>query len=183
MTMLNEGKLSGVERINAIKALATSTDPRAVDFLLNQIWSMDEATASASVGSLRALKAAPELEQRLARSTNVEEKARLCRGLAIIGEKSSVKPLLGAVADANVRVRQQAVMALGTFAAKDTEAHAALEAALADNDTLIRQTAGDALSIAGTDAAKRAVTARIAVEPDTTVRISLTEALNAFKNK
>ena len=66
MATLNDPAASRAERIKAAKALADSKDPHAIDTLVKQLAIMDEGIVAAVKSSLRALKAVPVLEQRLA---------------------------------------------------------------------------------------------------------------------
>ena len=180
VTTLNGNHASRAERLRAIEALGISKDPRAIDILLKEISSMDEETAEAAAGALKKLGGAAQLEQRLKESHDVEERVRLCRALGVIGENGSVGVLILALKDENPLVRQQALAALSRFAPADKSAEAAMIAALDDPNTLVRGSAGSLLSHVHTDAAKQAIEKRIAVETDTSVRISLTEALRNF---
>jgi len=93
---------------------------------------MDDGIVAATKTSLRALKAVPVLEQRLADSGSSEErKALACTGLRALKEKSSIPPLVSALKDQSPRVRKEAALALGVIA--PAEAEAALLAALTDS--------------------------------------------------
>ena len=93
MATLNDPAASRAERIKAAKALADSRDPQAIDTLVKQLAIMDDGIVAAVKSSLRALKAAPQLERRLADSgASEEQKVLACTGLRALREKRSIPP-------------------------------------------------------------------------------------------
>ncbi|HVE87486.1 MAG TPA: HEAT repeat domain-containing protein [Myxococcales bacterium] len=178
MATVNDRAAPRADRIKAIKALAHSRDPQAIDALIKQLAIMDEGIVAALKDSLRALKAVPVLEQRLGDSGSSEEqKVLACIGLRVLKEKSSIPPLVSALKDQSPHVRKEAALALGVIA--PAEAEAALLTALSDSDEDVRYFAADALGDVRTAAVKQAIETRLAVETSPVVR----SALLAAKNK
>jgi HEAT repeat protein len=178
MATLNDPAASRAERIKAAKALADSKDQKAIDTLVKQLAIMDEGIVAAVKSSLRALKAAPELERRLADSgASEEQKVLACTGLRALKEKSSIPPLVSALKDQSARVRKEAALALGVIA--PAEAETALLTALSDSDEDVRYFAADALGDVRTAAVTQAIETRLAAETSPVVR----SALLAAKNK
>src|SRR5262245_1702627 len=178
MATLNDPAASRAERIKAAKALADSRDPQAVDTLVKQLSIMDEGIVAAVKSSLRALKAAPVLEQRLTNSgASEEQKVLACTGLRALKEKSSIPSLVSALKDQSARVRKEAALALGVIA--PAEAETALLTALSDSDEDVRYFAADALGDVRTAAVTQAIETRLAAETSPVVR----SALLAAKNK
>lgn len=169
---------SRAERIKAIQALAHSKNPQAIDVLIKELSIMDEGIVAALKTSLRALKAVPVLEQRLANSGSSEEqKVLACIGLRALKEKSSIRPLISALKDQSAGVRKEAALALGVIA--PAEAEAELLTALSDSDEDVRYFAADALGDVHTAAVRQAIETRLAAETSPVVR----SALLAAKNK
>src|SRR5262249_21550993 len=178
MATLNDPAASRAERIKAAKALADSKDPHAIDTLVKQLAIMDEGIVAAVKSSLRALKAVPVLEQRLADSgASEEQKVLACTGLRVLKEKSSIPPLVSALKDQSARVRKEATLALGVIA--PAEAETALLTALSDSDEDVRYFAADALGNVRPGAVVEAIETRLAAETSPVVR----SALLAAKNK
>jgi HEAT repeat protein len=178
MVTLNDPAASRADRIKAAKALADSRDPQAIDALVKQLAIMDDGIVAAVKSSLRALKAVPVLEQRLADSgASEEQKVSACTGLRALKEKSSIPPLVSALKDQSPRVRKEAALALGVIA--PAEAETALLTALSDSDEDVRYFAADALGDVRTAAVKQAIETRLAAETSPVVR----SALLAAKNK
>jgi HEAT repeat protein len=175
MATLNDPAASRADRIKAAKALADSRDPQAIDTLVKQLAIMDEGIVAAVKSSLRALKAAPVLERRLADSgASEEQKALACTGLRALKEKSSIPPLVSALKDQSPRVRKEAALALGVIA--PTEAETALVTALSDSDEDVRYFAADALGDVRTAAVTQAIETRLAAETSPVVRSALLAA-------
>jgi|SRR6185295_10648911 len=175
---LNISTGSRAERIKAIQALAHSKNPQAIDVLIKQLSIMDDGIVAALKTSLRALKAVPVLEQRLADSGSSEEqKVLACIGLRALKEKSSIPPLISALKDQRAGVRKEAALALGVIA--PAEAEAELLTALSDSDEDVRYFAADALGDVPTAAVRQAIETRLAGEASPVVR----SALLAAKNK
>jgi len=178
MATLGDRAASRADRIKAIKALAHSKNPQAIDALIKELAIMDEGIVVALKDSLRALKAVPVLEQRLADSgASEEQKVLACIGLRALKEKSSIRPLVSALKDRSPRVRKEAALALGVIA--PAEAEAELLTALSDGDEDVRYFAADALGDVRTAAVRQAIETRLAVETSPVVR----SALLAAKNK
>jgi HEAT repeat protein len=178
MSTLNDPAASRAERIKAAKSLADSTDPKAIDTLIKQLDIRDEGIVAAVEGALRALKAVPVLEQRLADSgASEEQKVLACTGLRALQEKSSIKPLVTALKDQSARVRKEAALALGVIA--PAEAETPLLTALSDSDEDVRYFAADALGDVRTAAVMHGIETRLAMETSPVVR----SALLAAKNK
>lgn len=179
---LNDRGASRADRIKAAKALATSKDPHAIDALLMEIMITDEDIAAAVKNSLRALKPAAVLEKRLEDSSAADwQKVLACRGLRVVGERSSVGVLVGVLKNGKQsrEVREAAVSSLSAFASTDADAEAALVAALSDSEPPVRSAVAYALSRVRTPAVKRAIEDRIAVEKDATV----SDALDVAKGR
>jgi len=175
---LNDGGATRADRIKAAKALAHSKSPQAIDALIKQLSIMDEGIVAELKTSLRALKAVPVLEQRLADSGSSEEqKVLACIGLRVLKERSSIPPLISALKDQSPRVRKEAALALGVIA--PAEAEAELLTALSDSDEDVRYFAADALGDVPTAAVRQAIEKRLAAETNPVVR----SALLAAKNK
>jgi HEAT repeat protein len=172
---------SRADRIKAIQALAHSKDPQAVDVLVKELSIMDEGIVAALKTSLRALKAVPVLEQRLAADSgsSEEQKVLACIGLRALKEKSSIPPLISALKDQNPRVRKEAALALGVIA--PAEAEAELLTALSDSDEDVRYFAADALGDVRTAAVRQAIQTRLAVETSPVVRSALLTAKNKLE--
>jgi len=169
---------SRADRIKAVKALAHSRNPQAIDVLVKELSIMDEEIVAAIKTSLRALQAVPVLERRLADSGSSEEqKVSACIGLRALKEKSSIPPLVSALKDQSPRVRKEAALALGVIA--PAEAEVELLTALTDSDEDVRYFAADALGDVRTAAVRQAIEARLAAETSPVVR----SALLAAKNK
>jgi hypothetical protein len=168
---------SRAERIKAIQALAHSKNPQAIDVLIKELSIMDDGIVAALKTSLRALKAVPVLEQRLADSGSSEEqKVLACIGLRALKEKSSIPPLISALKDQRAGVRKEAALALGVIA--PAEAEAELLTALSDSDEDVRYFAADALGDGHTAAVRQAIETRLAVETSPVVRSALLVAKN-----
>jgi HEAT repeat protein len=171
---------SRADRIKAIKALAHSKNPQAIDVLIKQLPIMDEGIVEATKASLRALGAAPVLERRLVDSgASEEQKVAACTGLRVLKEKSSIPPLISALKGPNPRVRKEAALALGVIA--PAEAEAELLTALADSDEDVRYFAADALGDVRTAAVRQAIEARLAAETSPVVRAALMAARNKLE--
>jgi HEAT repeat protein len=178
MAILNDPAASRAERIQAVKTLGYSKDPKAIETLVKQLDSRDEGIFAAVERALRALNAVPVLEQRLAdNGASEEQKVLACKGLRILKAKSSVAPLVSALKDPSARVRKEAALALGVMA--PAEAETALLTALSDNDDDVRYFAADALGNVRTAAVIQAIETRLAAETSPVVR----SALLAAKNK
>ena len=176
-TTLSISTGSRAQRIKAIQALARSKDPKAIDVLIKELSIMDEDIVVALKTSLRALKAVPVLEQRLADSgTSEEQKVLACIGLRALKEKSSIRPLISALKDQSAGVRKEAALALGVIA--PAEAEAELLTALSDSDEDVRYFAADALGDVHTAAVRQAIETRMAVETSPVVRAALMAARN-----
>jgi HEAT repeat protein len=177
---LNDRSASRADRIKAIQALAHSKNPQATDALIKHLAIMDEGIVAALKTSLRALKAVPALEQRLADSGSSEEqKVLACIGLRALKERSSIPPLISALKDQSPRVRKEAALALGVIA--PAEAEAELLAALSDSDEDVRYFAADALGDVPTAAVVQAIQTRLAVETSPVVRSALLAARNKLE--
>jgi len=175
MSTLNDPAASRAERIKAAKALSDSKDPKAIDTLLKQLDSRDESLVAAVESALRALKAVPVLEQRLADSSASEEqKVLACTGLRALQEKSSIQPLIIALKDQSARVRKEAALALGVIA--PAAAEKPLLTALSDSDEDVRYFAADALGNVRTAAVMQAIETRLATETSPVVRSALLAA-------
>ena len=177
IAILNDRAASRADRIKAIKALAHSRNPQAIDALIKHLAIMDEGFVAALKDSLRALKAVPVLEQRLRDSGSSEEqKVLACIGLRVLKEKSSIPPLVSALKDQSPLVRKEAALALGVIA--PAEAEVPLLTALSDNDEDVRYFAADALGDVHTAAVRQAIETRLAVETSPVVRSALLAARN-----
>ena len=178
MSTLNDPAASRAARIKAAKSLGDSRDPKAIDTLIKQLDIRDEGIAAAVESALRALKAVPVLEQRLADSSvSEEQKVLACTGLRALQEKSSIQPLVTALKDRSAHVRKEAALALGVIA--PAEAETPLLTALSDSDEDVRYFAADALGDVRTAAVMHGIETRLATETSPVVR----SALLAAKNK
>jgi hypothetical protein len=171
---------SRAERIKAIQALGRSKNPQAIDVLIKELSIMDDGIVAALKTSLRALKAVPVLEQRLAGSgSSDKQKVLACIGLRALKEKSSIPPLISALKDQSAGVRKEAALALGVIA--PAEAEAELLTALSDSDEDVRYFAADALGDVHTAAVRQAIETRMAVETSPVVRSALMAARNKLE--
>ena len=106
------------ERLKGVKSLSESTDPKAVEYLVQALGDADmrvKAKAIDACGNVRATDATPVLIQQLfLRGTDPEVKQRLLAALGKIGDQRAAKPIqefLGR--DLDHATRGTAIYALG----------------------------------------------------------------------
>jgi HEAT repeat protein len=106
------------ERLKGVKSLSESTDPKAVEYLVQALGDADmrvKAKAIDACGNVRAADATPVLIQQLfLRGTDPEVKQRLLAALGKIGDQRAAKPIqefLGR--DLDHATRGTAIYALG----------------------------------------------------------------------
>jgi HEAT repeat protein len=129
------------ERMEGVRGLAESNDPKAIEYLIGAVSDPDERVRVKGVdtlGQLKAKEAVPLLVQKLfLRDTDQATKARILAALGKIGDERATSPILDILSrDADRPVRGNAVFALGEIG--DPKALPALEklAASADDEAL-----------------------------------------------
>ena len=106
------------ERLKGVKSMSESSEPKAVEFLVQAIGDPDmrvKAKAIDSCGDMRATDATPVLIQQLfLRGTDPEVKQRLLAALGKIGDPRAAKPIQEFLSrDLNHDTRGTAIFALG----------------------------------------------------------------------
>lgn len=106
------------ERLKGVKSMSESTEPKAVEFLVQAIGDPDmrvKAKAIDACGNLRATDATPVLIQQLfLRGTDAEVKQRILAALGKIGDPRAAKPIQEFLSrDLDHATRGTAVFALG----------------------------------------------------------------------
>ncbi len=164
-------------RLAAVKALATSSAPVALDALCGVLDTRDEALRSAARSSLARLGGAQALAAR-AHDPDVPEASRVLAltGLRYFRDDVEVSTLAALLKAPSAAVRAQAALALAVIG--PARAEAALLAALGDSDPKVRFFAADGLAMASSVEAKRALAQRLEVEADASVRYALIAARN-----
>jgi HEAT repeat protein len=174
-TLANQSS-SREQRLAAVRALATSKDPMALESLVNQLETRDEAIRHAALESMKKLKAAEQLVAWVQDPKQSESNRHIAaKGLRYLRDNSSVVALSKALKDSAASVRAEAALALAVFGA--AEAETALIAALDDSYKDVRYYAADALSGVKTASTKSALQMRLEKESDETVRFALKGAL------
>ena len=112
------------ERLKGVKSMSESTDPKAVDYLVQALGDSDmriKAKAIDACGNLRATDATPVLIQQLfLRTTDPEVKQRILAALGKIGDARAAKPIqefLGR--DLDQATKGTAIYALGDIGDPD----------------------------------------------------------------
>lgn len=165
------------ERVTAVKALATSKDPLAIETCIRSLGTMDQDLTKAAVDSLRALGATSVLCKRLENSSTIEaKKVQALVALRHLRAPEAVPSLTIALKDPSALVRKEATLAL--LVTDPRPAEGVLIAALDDVDGDVRYGAADALGIVGTAKAKEALQRRVAKESNPTVKFAIDGALN-----
>lgn len=113
------------ERLKGVKSMSESTDPKAVDYLVQALGDSDmriKAKAIDACGNLRATDATPVLVQQLfLRTTDPEVKQRILAALGKIGDARAAKPIqefLGR--DLDQATKGTAIYALGDIGDTDS---------------------------------------------------------------
>ena len=113
------------ERLKGVKSMAESSDPKAVEYLVQALGDPDmrvKAKAIDACGNLRAADATPVLIQQLfLRTTDPEVKQRILASLGKIGDQRAAKPIeefLGH--DLDQATKGTAVFALGDIGDPDS---------------------------------------------------------------
>ncbi len=113
------------ERLKGVKSLSESTDPKAVEYLVQALGDADmrvKAKAIDACGNVRAADATPVLIQQLfLRGTDAEVKQRILAALGKIGDQRAAKPIqefLGR--DLDHATRGTAIYALGDIGDPDS---------------------------------------------------------------
>lgn len=164
------------DRVAAVKALATSKDPLAIETCIRSLGTLDADLTRAAVDSLRALGATSVLCKRLENSSTIEaKKVQALVALRHLKEADAVPALTTALKDQSALVRREAALALLVTGPKPAED--ALIAALDDGDGDVRYGAADALGEVGSQKAKQALERRGAKENNPTVKFAIDGAL------
>lgn len=137
------------ERIEGVRGLSESTDPKAVEYLIGAVNDPDERVrvkAIDALGQLKAKDAVPLFVQKLfLRDTDQAQKARILVALGKIGDTRATSPIVDILSrDVDRPIRGNAVYALGEIG--DTRAIPGLEKLAASTDderlrTLANETA------------------------------------------
>ena len=135
------------ERIEGVRGLSESTDPKAVEYLIGAANDPDERVrvkAIDTLGHLKAKDAVPVFVQKLfLRDTDQATKARLLAALGKIGDDRATSPLVDLLSrDSDRAICGNAVYALGEIG--DPKAIPGLEKlAASTDDPALRTLAGD----------------------------------------
>ena len=118
------------ERLKGLKSMSESTDPKAIEYLVQSLGDSDmriKAKAIDACGNLRATDATPVLIQQLfLRGTDPEVKQRILAALGKIGDARAAKPIQEFLSrDLDHATRGTAIFALGEVG--DTESVEFLE--------------------------------------------------------
>jgi HEAT repeat protein len=118
------------ERLKGLKSMSESTDPKAIEYLVQAVGDSDmriKAKAIDACGNLRATDATPVLIQQLfLRGTDPEVKQRILAALGKIGDARAAKPIQEFLSrDLDHATRGTAIFALGEVG--DTESVEFLE--------------------------------------------------------
>jgi HEAT repeat protein len=136
------------KRLQAVKALGTSKDSKAVDHLINALGDSDlrvQAKAVQILGDMRATEAAPVLVERLMmRTTDSGMKQLIIASLGKIGDSRAVRPLIQLLQrELDVETRGTAIFALGEIGSPEAlEVLEHIEAT--DEDPTVRRVANQA---------------------------------------
>jgi HEAT repeat protein len=138
------------KRLEAVKALGTSNDAKAVEYLVGALGDADMRVRAKSVdmlGEMRATNATPVLVQQLfLRTTEPQMKQRILVALGKVGDARAAKPIMEFLQrDLDPSTRGTAIFALGDLGSP--EAIETLEQiADSDSDDNVRRLARDAAS-------------------------------------
>ncbi len=143
------GSEDGDTRLEAVKSLGTSGEPKAVEYLIQAMGDPDvrvQAKAIALLGDLRATDAVPILVQYLSRTTtNNNLKQMILAALGKIGDARAAIPIAEFLQrDLDPSTRGTGVFALGEIAAADSR-DALKRIAENEEDPSVRRLATEAL--------------------------------------
>lgn len=136
------------KRLEAVKALGTSKDSKAVDHLIKALGDSDlrvQAKAVQILGDMRATEATPVLIERLMmRTTDIGMKQLIIASLGKIGDSRAVQPLIHLLQrDLDDETRGTAIFALGELGAPEAlEVLEHIEATT--DDPMVRRVANQA---------------------------------------
>lgn len=136
------------KRLGAVKALGTSNDPKAVEYLIGALGDTDMRVQAKSVdmlGETRATDATPVLIQHLfLRTTEPQMKQRILAALGKIGDARAAKPIMEFLhRDLDPATRGTAIYALGDLGSPDA-IQTLEELAQSDGDPTVRRLAYEA---------------------------------------
>ena len=138
------------DRLDAVRALGKSNDPKALEFLIEALGDKDlrvRVKAIEMLGELRARDAAPVLIQQLfLRTNNAKVKQRILAALAKIGDPQAAKPIMEFLRrDLDKDTRGNAIYALGDIGAIEAES-TLKEIAESETDATLKRLATEALT-------------------------------------
>ncbi len=144
------GSEDGDVRLEAVKSLGTSGEPKAVEYLIQAMGDPDvrvQAKAITILGDLHATDAVTILVQYLSRTTtNTNLKQMILAALGKIGDARAAIPIVEFLQrDLDPSTRGTGVFALGEIAATDS-LDSLKRIAANDEDPSVRRLAGEALS-------------------------------------
>jgi len=163
-------------RVEEIKALGKSKDVvGAIDSLGKALDSREEGAREATLAALRELLAARDFPKLLDdKKTPLKTRRNVLKAMRFLKEPRFTPMVVKALGDADGGLRAEAALVLAVYGAGDAEPQ--LIGALGDAEKDVRYYAAEALGSCKSDAAKKAVLARQAVELDKTVLFSLQQA-------
>jgi len=133
------------KRLEAVKSLGASNEPKAIDYLLQAVGDSDvrvRAKAISVLGQLRATEATPVLIQYLfLRTTDPQMKNLILASLGQIGDARAAKPIVDFLhRDLDEATRGTAIFALGEIGSSDASQTLESMAKTEKNSTLKRLT-------------------------------------------
>jgi len=138
------------KRLEAVKSLGTSKDPKATEYIIQAIGDPDvrvQVKAIALLGDLRATDATPILIQYLSRrTTETNMKQLILASLGKIGDPRAAQPIIEFLhRDLDRATRGTAIFALGEIGAPEA-VETLSQIAAADPDSTVRRLATEALN-------------------------------------